>query len=74
MLTQEQALTAISINCYDAVIITQLIEKLLRGGLVTGREISAVASLRVKLLGTMKQAIDVDFDNPTEQVETTDAE
>lgn len=76
MLTQEQALESISINCYDAVIISQLIEKLLRHGLVTGKEVATVAGLRMKVLATVKGAIGIDLDNPVEQekMETTNAE
>lgn len=76
MLTKEQALTPIPINCYDAVIITQLIEKLLRNGLITGKELAVVAGLRVKLTGTVQQSIGVDLDNPDQeaQTEANDAE
>ena len=69
MPTPEQTLVTIPINYYDAVIITQMIEKLLRNGLVTGRELAAVASLRMKILRMVKQDIGVDLDNPGEQTE-----
>ena len=79
MLTQEQALTQFPISCYDGVIIIQLIEKLLRGGLVTGPELTAITSLRIKMVGSIKREIDVDLDRQFEpqskaETETKDAE
>jgi hypothetical protein len=63
VLTKEQALTAITINCYDAVIMTQLIEKSLRNGLITGKELSTVAGLRGKLATLILVGVGVDIDD-----------
>lgn len=65
MVTQEQGFTVLpGINVYDAIVVSQLIEKLLRNGLVTGKELGHVASLRNKFHALVKQAVSVDIDNP----------
>jgi hypothetical protein len=48
-LTNDQGLTLVTgFTVYDTVLIMHLIEKLLRGGGVTGRELSYVSALRTK--------------------------
>ena len=51
------------LNIYDGVVVLQIIEKLLRSGAVTGREIAHVASLRVKIAEAIKAASGQDIDN-----------
>jgi hypothetical protein len=62
-LTDEQGLKPVSgFNVYDMVLITHLIEKLLRGGNVTGKELSFVAGLRAKAILTANIATGLDID------------
>jgi hypothetical protein len=69
MLTHEQGFTPINVlTVYDVVVISQMIEKLLRAGLVTGRELNFVSSIRERLHTAVKQTIDYDIDNPPSEV------
>lgn len=70
MLTEDQARTPIEgLNVYDAVIMTQMIEKLLQRGLVSGKELPHVASIRLKLNMAVKIAVAADLDNLADQEE-----
>jgi hypothetical protein len=66
MLTQEQGFTKIDgIVAYDLVIIIQMIDKLLKNGLVTGPELPYVAALRQKSALAIKTTAGIDIDNPS---------
>lgn len=68
MLTQEQGFTPVQgLNCYDVMVVLQIMEKALANGLVTGKEIGHVAALRMRLVNAAKQSIGVDLDNPTSE-------
>lgn len=70
MITKEQGITYVEgLTVYDVVIMTQMIEKLLRGGLVSGRELSHVTALRTKMIGLIIQCTGFDLDNPTAKKE-----
>lgn len=67
MLDQEQFHTKIEgVTVYDAVILSQIIEKALRGGLVTGKELNPVAVVRNNLHSYVQAAIGIDLDSITE--------
>ena len=74
MLTQEQGLAPVKLDLhvYDVVIIAQMIEKLLRSGLVTGKEINYVATVRQKLHASVLQTIGLDIDNPPASEDATE--
>lgn len=62
-LTQEQGMTPIAgFTVYDTVLMMHLIEKLLRGGGVTGRELSHVAMLRSKAISATQNAVGFDIE------------
>lgn len=64
MLTTEQGTKELSgIHVYDGVVITQIIEKLLKSGAVSGKELLYVASLRSKVVAAIQVAVGVDIDN-----------
>ena len=66
MLTQDQGLTLINgVNVYDVIVVSQIIEKLLRGGLVTGKELGHVSTLRAKLHNLVLQSSGIDIDEAT---------
>jgi hypothetical protein len=46
---------------YDAVVVSQMIEKLLQHGLVTGKELCHVAALRTKVAGAIEKATGIDI-------------
>lgn len=62
MLTKEQGETAISFTCYDAIVVMQMIEKLLKSGLVSGKELAHVAGLRIMLLNSVHVKTGVNLD------------
>ncbi len=67
MLTADQGFKLVNgVNVYDVMVITQMIEKLLRGGLVTGKELGHVYTIRAKLREMVIQSINVDLDDPIE--------
>ncbi len=68
MVTQEQGSKLINgVNVYDVVLVTQIIEKLLRGGLITGKELGHVFAIRNKLLSLVKNDVGIDLDNPEKE-------
>ena len=63
MLTSEQGTMEIyGIHVYDGVVITQIIEKLLKSGAVSGKELLFVASLRSKVVAAIETATGVNID------------
>jgi hypothetical protein len=72
MLTEEQGFAQVQgINVYDVVVVSQIIEKLLRGGLVTGKELGHVSALRGKLHKIVQSTIGIDLDNPEKEIRET---
>lgn len=63
MLNQEQLTKEVCITVYEAVIMSQMLEKLLRAGVVKGRELGPLAAIRHRLHASVKVAINVDLDN-----------
>jgi hypothetical protein len=62
-LSEKQGLTPVTgFNVYDTVLIMHLVEKLLRGGGVTGRELSYVAQLRDKAVKGADTAVGFDIE------------
>lgn len=70
MLSQEQLTKEVCITVCEAVIISQMLEKLLRTGVVTGRELGPLATMRHRLHASVKVAINVDLDNMEAQANT----
>lgn len=62
MLSEEQGLTeVVGLTVYDMLIVSHMVEKLLRNGLVTGKELSPVSSLHAKVLRIANEAVGVDL-------------
>jgi hypothetical protein len=65
MITKEQGNTQVEgLTVYEVIIMVQMVEKLLRGGMVTGRELNHVNTLRGKMVGLVEQYTGFDLDNP----------
>lgn len=72
-LTEKQGHTAVTgFTVYDTVLIMHIIEKLLRGGGVTGQELSYVAALRHKTVVAAKTAVDFDIEVLNQNQKTTE--
>jgi len=56
---------------YDGIVVVQIIERLLRSGGVSGRELNHVAALRTKVAMSIKQACGVSVDDKEPQPEAT---
>jgi hypothetical protein len=57
LLSEDEGLKPLDGLCvYDAIIMVQMIDKLLRGGLVTGREVGHVAVIRSKIVDAALRA------------------
>lgn len=73
MLDTKKGLTGIDGLCvYDAIVITNIIDKLLKTGAVTGKEVGHVASLRAKATAAVQRAIGLDLDNPSPEAASND--
>jgi hypothetical protein len=67
MLTSEQGSADITgLNVFDGVVITQVIEKLLRSGNVTGKELLYLGSVRTKIITAIESAVGVNIDQEEE--------
>jgi hypothetical protein len=63
-LTEEQGNRPVSgFTVYDMVLVMHLIEKLLRNGLVTGKELSYVAGMRAKAVFSAQMASGFNIEN-----------
>lgn len=65
MLTEEQGHTFVNslFHVYDMVLITHLVEKSLRAGIISGKELKYVNSLREKAIAGAQIAAGVDIDS-----------
>jgi hypothetical protein len=62
VLSEEQGVTPITgLNVYDMVLIRDLIEKALHGGMIISRELPLLNSLYSKTVNAVKTAVDVDI-------------
>jgi hypothetical protein len=69
LLTPEQGQTPVTgFNVYDTVLIMHLVEKLLRCGAVTGRELSFVSELRGKAVNAAQTACGYDIEQLNQKV------
>jgi hypothetical protein len=60
------------VNTFDIIIIVQMIEKLLRHGLVSGAELAHVAALRGKIIALVEKQIGINLDNFPKEGKKTD--
>lgn len=64
MVSEQEGYTTVDgLTVYDCIVITQIIDKLLKGGLVTGREVGHVALLRAKVIAAAEKVIGFNIDN-----------
>lgn len=72
-LTEKQGQSTVNgFTVYDTVLIMHMIEKLLRGGGVTGQELPYIAALRHKAIAATKESIGFDIETLNNKKPTTE--